>query len=587
MKTLSVILAVIFCWLCLYLGLPTLSFGFVGWSFILFFLGVILFVMNLSDNFERTNSLSKVGLVFAIVAAVFIIILPIFTTWSLFRASAYQKLIGEVEMKQVTTDISPTSLENIVIIDAETAHRLGDKKLVDEDHALGSQVVVDHFTLQKVGDKLYYVAPLLHTGFFKWNENSQGTPGYIIVNATNEKDVRLVKSDKQNNPIHLKYQMNGYFSDYLPRHIYFNGYMTKGFTDYSFEIDDDYKPWYVVTLYDKEVGYSGNNATGILLIDPANGKIFQFNLNEVPEWVDRVQPVDFIDDQLNNWGKLIHGWWNPSDQDKLQLSQGNTLVYGEDGKCYFYSGVSSVGEDGSSVGFFLVDTRTKKATFYKSSGAVEYASMRSAEGAVQEKAYKATFPRPYNINGVFTYVMALKDAEGLIKSVALVSYENYQIVGIGDDLRDALRNYKSKLNSTGNRIATDASVTRNKIKDIIWRISSDDKNGNTYYYIMLRDHKDKIFVSTSSISEELPLSKFEDTVIITYSDSEDGIIDIQSYDNVNINVTISKPQVAVEKYFEKVDSVSIIKKDAQDADVLFDKLSNEEKAKMLKDIKKQ
>jgi hypothetical protein len=34
-------------------------------------------------------------------------------------------------------------------------------------------VTLGEFTIQKVKDELYWIAPLLHSGFFKWNKNNQ------------------------------------------------------------------------------------------------------------------------------------------------------------------------------------------------------------------------------------------------------------------------------------------------------------------------------------------------------------------------------------------------------------------------------
>jgi hypothetical protein len=52
-----------------------------------------------------------------------------------------------------------------------------------------------------------------------------------------------------------------------------------------------------------------------------------------------------------------------SNANKLQITEGLTLVYGDDNKSYWYTGLTSVGKEESAVGFVLVDTRTKEATF--------------------------------------------------------------------------------------------------------------------------------------------------------------------------------------------------------------------------------
>jgi hypothetical protein len=74
-----------------------------------------------------------------------------------------------------------------------------------------------------------------------------------------------------------------------------------------------------------------------------------------------------------------------SNANKLQITEGLTLVYGDDNKSY-YTGLTSVGK-GVSV---LVDTRTKEATFINK--VTEYAAQSSAQGKVQEKDMRHHYP---------------------------------------------------------------------------------------------------------------------------------------------------------------------------------------------------
>jgi histidinol phosphatase-like PHP family hydrolase len=104
------------------------------------------------------------------------------------------------------------------------------------------------------------VAPLLHSGFFKWFNNQEGTAGYVMVSATNERDVRLVQNVGK--AIKIKYQQGAYFqSDH--RHVYFNGNATIGLADFSFEIDDAGNPYWIITKYEKK-WVSGKEAIGTL-----------------------------------------------------------------------------------------------------------------------------------------------------------------------------------------------------------------------------------------------------------------------------------------------------------------------------------
>ncbi|MDC1105233.1 hypothetical protein OAT16_00910 [Prolixibacteraceae bacterium] len=71
-----------------------------------------------------------------------------------------------------------------------------------------------------------------------------------------------------------------------------------------------------------------------------------------------------------------------SNQGKLQTTDGISLVYGNDGKSYWYSGLTSVGADEGTVGFVMVNTRTKETVWYRQVGATEQAAMQSAMGKV-------------------------------------------------------------------------------------------------------------------------------------------------------------------------------------------------------------
>lgn len=593
MKIFPILITGISVFLTYYFGMPTFNFGFSDMFLFVIFNSLILAVSSwfsddiFGDSNEKFSKLTISAFAISLVMVVWLIIVPIFNTWGLFHASEYRNLIGDVKTKKVNTVMSPIDPQNIVIIDETTAHRLADKILGSADIAIGSESYIGELTLQKVGDKLYYVAPLLHSGFFKWWSNGdRGTKGYVIVNATNDKDVRLVQ-EVNGKPVSIVYQPEAYMGQNLERHIYRNGYLTQGFTDFSFEIDDNMKPYYVVTLYDKTVGFSGSNATGVLLVDVETGAIKKYSVENTPKWVDRIHPQEFIETQLSDWGEYVHGWWNPSNKDRMSPTEGISIVYGEDGECYFYTGITSYGKsDQSSIGFVLVNSRTKEVKFYKQAGATEQAAMSSAEGKVQEKGYSATFPRPYNVDGVWTYVMALKDQEGLIKMVGLVSVSNYEVVGVGTDIKSAIRDYKAALNSTGNAIATSNKGEAFSISGIVSRIGDDIRSGNTYYYMQIKGYEDKIFVSSSSTSEELPLTIIGDSVMIEFDDAGNSYIDIKSFDNLKLKPQKTKAQENVEKYHKSVKKKLEEKEVEKNTNAVWDTLSPKQKQELLNSIKK-
>ncbi|MES2812825.1 MAG: hypothetical protein V4670_10190 [Bacteroidota bacterium] len=521
-----------------YLNLPVLSYGFTGWALLLLFLvilGAFLSTrLQISNDHKQVKFLSKPSKVLLFVALglfFYIFILPIGSS-KMIRTQAHQQLIGKVENgDKISKHIAPISMDEIRVVDEDLAYLLGEK-ILGSQPALGSQVHLGEFYIQQVNKKLYWIAPLLHSGFFKWINNKQGTAGYVMVSATNERDVKLIQS-VAGKDIKIKYQPDAYFGSEMSRHIYMNGYMTTGLTDYTFEVDEAGNPYWVVTKYKKTIGFSGNDAIGVIALDAQTGEIKEYAMKDTPQWIDRIQPIHFIEEQLNDWGELVHGYWNFANENKLQITEDMTLVYGKDNKSYWYTGLTSVGKEESAVGFVLVDTRTKKATFYKQSGATEYAAQSSAQGKVQEKGYNASLPIPYNINNIPTYVMTLKDKGGLVKMFAMVSINDYTIVGVGNTMREALMSYKGAYNMSGNIIKPNANTDKKTIQSTIVRIQNDVKNGNSFYYFTVTDYP-KIFVGSSQLSNELPITRVGDVVEISFDIDNEEVIDVSTFKNNSV-----------------------------------------------------
>ena len=524
--------------LFLYFGMPVINYGFMQLPIMLLVLFVLSIAITISTEVKAGKTTFKfakwhrIPLIGIVVILLYITVVPLVTSAPIFRSEAYREMIGKVKKgEKITNHIAPISLDRIRVVDEELATLLGEK-ILGSDPALGSKAELGEFFIQKVNDQLYWVAPLLHSGFFKWLNNTAGTDGYVMVSATNERDVKLVQ-DLGGQDLKVRYQPNAFFGDEIQRHLYFSGYEATGLADYNFEIDEQGKPYWVVTKYRKKISFAGNDATGIITVDAQTGDIKEYSIDKVPAWIDRIQPIEFIEEQLADWGEYVHGYWNFSNEDKLMITEGLTLVYGHDNRSYWYTGVSSVGKEESAVGFMLVDTRTKEATMYNQSGATEYAAQRSAEGKVQEKGYNASLPIPYNINNIPTYVMTLKDGGGLVKMYAMVAIGDYTIVGVGNTMRETLMSYKNVFNMAGNRINPTAQANRKTIQNVVTRIQSDIKNGNSFYYFTV-EGSPKIFIGSSQLSNELPVTQVGDSITISFDLDNEEVIDVSTFDNLKL-----------------------------------------------------
>lgn len=590
-KVFGTVFVALLYWLLYWLWLPTLSIAYVD-GFVFIAIGVIAAVALIAWWFAPDGELEYPGTIasLAFCIASVILIIGVVGSSSIFNSSSMYQQIGEFDKKDFTKDLVEIDNSQIPVVDIELATKLADKKM-GEDAGMGSQMEVGEFTnKQQVNGKLVYVAPLEHRSFFKWNSNKAGTSGYVIVSATNTNDVKLVK-ELDGQPIKLKYLNSAYCSSDLRRHIRNSGFRNKGLTEYTFELNDEGRPYWVVTTYHNTTWWGNPEADGVVICDAQTGECKWYSIEETPEWVDIIQPEDFIKDQLKHYGNLVHGWWNPSEKDELSITPHITTVY-NDGDCYYYTGMSSVGKDNGTVGFVMVNTRTKKVTYYKMVGATESAAMSSAQGKLQEKEYTATTPIPLNISGIPTYFLTLKDKEGLVKAYAMVNIEDYSIVATGNTIMETKRAYMNELTTTGNNAAFSSDeVYGYTVKGKVTRISANSESGNTFYYMILDDDRTKLYMASYSISEELPITREGDTVEISYIDESNGSINVVTFDNLDFSQEVSSDQAKKNEESQKNNIINnsdnqVIEVDPDKNEEEWDSLTDEEKAKILDNLEK-
>ena len=474
-------------------------------------------------SFSARQKFPKLSAVIIAVPWILIVVVMILCS-VFFQWKAYRDQLGEPEIKKFDNEVQAIDVAQIPIVDENLALQLAQKKL-GERPALGSQVALYSATIQMVDGELVWVVPLYHSGFFKWLTNLSGTPGYIVVSATNTNDVRYVEGYK------IKYHPGSYLLFDITRKVRFGPGLMTGITDYSFELDDEGQPYWAISTYKNSRGFSLPEADGIILLNATTGQMDRYGMDEVPEWVDRVQPEDFVLAQIANRGNYVHGIFNFANKDKYRPSEGHNIVY-NNGRCYLFTGLTSVGADDSAIGFMMVEMVSKVLILLEMSGATEEAAQRSAEGRVQDLKYRATFPIILNIDSQPTYFMTLKDNIGLIKQYDCDSVTNYSTVGSGESVSAAMRDYENKLRSDGVTTIGKLGGVVEQLEGTILRISGEYSGGNTVYKFLLSEKPDILFIAESTAGAELALTQPNDKIQVEYSLSSDGTAEVTSFDNL-------------------------------------------------------
>ena len=434
-----------------------------------------------------------------------------------FNARGYHNRISVDESTEFINDIDEVDFNSLPLIDKDSSQKLGDRVMGQLPDLVSQFYVSDIYTQINYNNNVIRVTPLEYDGLIKYFSNMKnGIPGYISVDSVSG-EVHLVKLESG-----MKYMPSALFGHDLYRKLRFS-YPSKVFGEASFEVDDSGKPYWVVPTFK----YSGvglrRDVNGVVILDPVSGNSDFYSVDSVPTWVDNVYKANVILEQVNDWGKYKNGFLNSifGQKNVVATTEGyNYMAMNDD--VYLYTGITSIVNDESNIGFILTNMRTKETKYYAVPGAEEYSAMASSEGQVQQMGYVSTFPLLINLNGRATYLMSLKDNAGLVKMYSFVDVVDYQKVVVSDSslgIREASRAYLSKMGFNG--VNLDKLIVKNIT---IASINSYCINGNSLFYIM--DTKEKKYsVDISVNSDLLPFLKVGDTVSVGYA-KEDNVIKV-------------------------------------------------------------
>lgn len=515
-----------------YVTIPAINIHSVGtWWFLIGGIAAISILSMVRRIFEEHQTVEikkgginldvKAGLVTKAglcIAAILLVVLAIGALLSspIINAKKYQKLM-DVQERDFARDISQVDYNTIPILDKDSAALLGNRKMGSMVDMVSQFEVSGDYSQINVNNKPVRVTPLVYASPIKWLTNqSKGIPAYIKIDMATQ-DTECVKLDQG-----IKYSKAEYLNRNIYRHLRFR-YPTYIFTDQIFfEIDEQGTPFWICPVKKFNVGLFGGETIGrVVICNAVNGECTDYEIQDVPQWVDKVYQAELLMNLYDYSGTLKHGFFNSilGQKDCLKTTNGYNYIALED-DVWVYSGVTSVSGDQSNVGFVLMNQRTMETRFYKIEGATEESAMSSAEGQVQNLGYQATFPLLLNISGEPTYFMALKDDAGLVKMYGMVNIQKYQWVATGDTIRECEKAYSKLLKNNGitSPVDQEHKTVTGKIKNLF----PVNIESNTHIYFAL-EGKEEIFDVDMTNTDLLEIVKYQsgDTIEITYSDEDE------------------------------------------------------------------
>ncbi len=435
------------------------------------------------------------------------------------QALAGQLAVTELDGAQFSKDFPGASLTGgsgasilLPSIDKDLSYKIAQGKL----GPYGAQFQMDFeiFTSVNVvrdGKQLMVrISPLDYSGaMVAFSSGDKGSPGYIEVDQGTGEG-RLVPVEGG-----MKYTPSGLFGYDLARHLRF-AYRTALFGNWSFEVDDSGKPFWVVPVLENRVGlFGGSEAVATVLVDPVSGATEWFATGDEPVWVDRLIPSELAIEQANNALSLKNGWVNQilgEKRDVFQLSDGYNYIstVGGEGRTWLVSGITSPNEaDQTVIGFMMVDLRTQEARRYSLAGITEMRAMEIAQNdeRVRAQALTPTWPIVMAVQGTPAYFLLLKNSVQR-QRFALVDVANGTMVALGETLAECQTQFAGMLGATSDNfddvMAIDGRVLRVR-----------DNYDGTSSFLLQGDPVNRYIVNTGLANGVLFLST-GDSVVVYY-----------------------------------------------------------------------
>lgn len=571
----------IVCLLILYISEPALTGPFWGWQWVLWplvlssILNLFAYLRPLMNALEDVSAMNQgrrssmrstpisakasrgaiaAGIFGLVVAATIGIVVAslivVFTTWFDSNAKVLAA-IPHVTM-QTSAALPPTDPNHIVLVSQNVAAYKGQQILGSNGQNLGSSYSIDptSYTLQSIRRHLYYVAPLQYNNIFVNLANNR-TPGFVIVDAENPQATPQLCTDTSTSSLcpgqgaSIAYLPGALLNQDLLRHVYLSGYTYGELVDPTLELNDNFHPYWTISLMQPSRGYIGDQLNEVLLVDAHTGDIVKYTPKSVPTWVDRVMPASTVTQYLQWWG-LYHAapWFDPSGAGQQTPASDPQLLYNNiDHPVWLIPMTSASSNDNSSTGVFLFDTHDNQASFYPLAGLGIGSNVSNTIQSTHSniRNYTVDSIQLYQIYNTPTWVATFvqtTDSGSIFQAVGIVDARNLNgsNVQFETTLPAALQDYQNwLLQEPNNPNGTPTSGNVKTVTGTVQRVAVVQQGSNTIYYLQIAGQH-QIFQADLSLSPKLPLVQPGDTVTGTYLNTNTTTVTFQTFDDLTINL---------------------------------------------------
>ena len=453
-------------WL-MYYGQPSFQGTWFGYFPVILFSMVPAFAIGMLFNGAQSKRGWTATVLFVLVFFGGALGHKLYSTWGPGNAQRYAAL-ANIRNAQADETIPPTDPNKMVQVDKNIAAFKGQTALTSTSQNLGSRFKIDpnSYVLQAVQGHRYWIAPLIFANSADdfWGPltgSLSESPGYVVVDAQNPDKDAWVKLG-----YHMTLLENGSFSQNLSRHLYQHGWNNGFFVETKFEVDDDWKPHYIVT-YAKNTfeGVGGRVIDKVIVVDvsEATAKVASYELGKEPAWVERAMPLTLLQDYVKDWGFYNNDyarknpWWvffGFRKDESIQPSEYD-MNYTTDNHSVWVIPMTSVsGSDHAVTGIVVYETTKNEAVFFP--GVRGFNTGNTVQETIAHapvflgKNLSVDQVQLYSIYNELTWVAVITNPQGSMKGFAGIALlhahgQNASEVVFAPNMSQALNQYRSQM----------------------------------------------------------------------------------------------------------------------------------------------
>lgn len=516
--------------------------------------GIAAFIAGINEESWKgaLPGLAVIG-IYGFIYALMIVVVIDQGSW--FKADRKAALIGHVGTREEKESaLDPADTAKICLVSEEMARIKAQEALsqfkLKDDATPGSRYLIGKPTQQFVDGAAWWIFPLEFGSHWKWKAVKE-VPGYLRVSCYDPfAKAEPIQHDKKGNEIHIRYLNSASWEFKAVRHLRRNGYRYTILDDWTFELDDNWRPHLTVSAIERDFGFRKSSVHGVVVLDTQTGKFEFQSLDRLDPWIDRGMPLNILDYQICMWGKYSRKpkfWsvlWNKDKSIKPTL--GWYLTYDQEGNARWFSGFTSMStSDEALIGFTISEARTGRTIYYRTEGITESVAKSAAESDWSNFAgYDSAMLVLYNIYGRLTYVIPIA-YEGKFVGVSLVSMSNVNIKGSGKTLDSALSKYRVAIAVAASKQAAPESGEKRVIAlaGTIAYVGQSLIQGGEQIFLFTLVGEEKIFHAVYGFSSapKVPFMQPGLQAEITYVETGESIVTCQTFDLPAIKLAEPSP----------------------------------------------